>query len=271
MKLLAILVPLVAGIGGGMLLAMNLAMAGPGACPTALLQGTLVELDGTLGVRSIPGDGLVRVSWPFGYGVARDGDTLVLTRVFGTVAREGDLVSMGGGAANGSGPDFVACGPVALGLAVPAEPSPTPEPSVPPGATLTVTGTAYDPCIPPPSGCGYRVTVASAAGTHRAELAHHRSYENAAAGKATPLTLMGGLPPELPPGDYELTFETEAWSDVASMVPLDDGSMGYKPEVGVACTERLTVAADTGAVRVDVAFRGSTCTVRVTTIEARDG
>jgi hypothetical protein len=267
-KLLGILALLAVGVAGGGSLAWNLAMAGPGGCPAALLQGTLVELGGTLGVRTSPGGELVRVSWPFGYGVGREGDTLVLTRVFAVVARQGDEVSMAGAAAGDTGPDWVGCGPVSLGLLVPAEPTPTPRPSWAAGATLTVTGTAYEPCLPPPSGCGYRVSLTSASGgTLRAELAHSRSYENASAGKATPLTLIQGLPPELPPGAYDLVFETLGYSDVESLVPLEDGTMGSRPEATTACAKHVAVQDWTQAVRVDVTFRGSSCTVRVTRVD----
>jgi hypothetical protein len=107
-----------------------------GACPTALLQGELVEQDGALAVRSIPGGGVSKVQWPFGYGPGEDDGELTLTRVFITVAREGDLVSMAGGVPADDSV-FVACGPVALGLAIPPEPV-----TSDPGATRTVAGAA---------------------------------------------------------------------------------------------------------------------------------
>ena len=96
-KLIAGLAAL-AVVGGMLVLGLGLAMAGPGACPTALLQGTLVEREGTLAVASIPGGAIVEVTWPFGYGVDRSDGTLTLTRVFMPVAAEGDEVSLGGGA-----------------------------------------------------------------------------------------------------------------------------------------------------------------------------
>lgn len=110
-----------------------------GACPTALLQGILVEQDGTLAVRSVPGGEIATVRWPFGYGVGEENGTLTLTRVFMTVAHEGDPVSMGGGVLADDS-EFVACGTVTVGLAIPPEPV-TSEP----GAKLTVNGTAYEP------------------------------------------------------------------------------------------------------------------------------
>jgi hypothetical protein len=109
-----------------------------GACPTALLEGALVEQDGTLAVRSVADGEISTVQWPFGYGVGEEDGTLTLTRVFMTVAREGDLVSMGGGVPADDSV-FVACGSVALGLAIPPQP-----PASDPGAKLTVTGTAYE-------------------------------------------------------------------------------------------------------------------------------
>lgn len=229
-----------------------------GSCPTALLQGTLVAQDGVLAVRAVPGDGIAKVQWPFGYGVAEEDGSLTLTRVFMTVAREGDLVSMGGGVPADNSV-FVACGPVDLGLAIPPEP-----PASESGATLTVTGTAYEPCIPPPSGCGYRVSLMSASsGTATARLEHHRSFENADRGDPAPLTLGEGLPQWIAPGTYELVFEVEAFSDAATPEPLDDGTVDYKPEVSVACTWHLDVPAEASAVIVDVSFHGSICTMVV--------
>jgi hypothetical protein len=245
-------------IAGGALYLGFALLAGTttGACPTALLQGELVEQDGTLAVRSIPGGGVSKVQWPFGYGVGEADGTLTLTRVLITVAREGDLVSMAGGALSDDSL-FVACGPVAIGLAIPPE-SVTPDPR----AKLTLTGTAYEPCIPPPSGCGYRVSLTSpSAGTSRAELRHHRSYENAERGEPTPLTLGDGLPTWVQPGEYDLVFEVEASSDAATPEPLDDGSLGYRPVITVACSWHLVVPAGANAVIVEVIFHGSACTV----------
>lgn len=124
------LVLVVAIAAGAALTGWGLVTAGPGGCPTALLQGTLAERDGTLGVAPIPADGsgrVVRVEWPFGYGVATDADgTLTLTRVFQPVARLGDPVSVGGAAwagdpaaAGGDHADWLGCGPVEVGLLVP--------------------------------------------------------------------------------------------------------------------------------------------------------
>jgi hypothetical protein len=120
-KVIAVLV-VIAVAAGTLGLAIALASAGPFGCATALLQGTLVEMDGTLAVASVPGGHVTRVEWPFGYGVGEEDGALTLTRVFTTVAREGDLVSMGGGE---GGPGFRACGPVTLGLLSPPEEQPS--------------------------------------------------------------------------------------------------------------------------------------------------
>jgi hypothetical protein len=270
-KKLAAILAVTAVLGSALWLGFGLAMGTTsGGCPTALLQGTLVEVDGTLGVESIPPGTVSRVAWPFGYGVGEEDGTLVLTRVFVTVAREGDQVSMGGGWF-GDETVFSACGPVTLGLYPPPEETSSethpPEvlgPSRPARATLTVTGAAYEPCIPPPSGCGYWVGLASETfEPARAELTHRRSYESAASGARAPLALGEGLPPSIRPGVYDLVFEVGAFSDDATPVPLEDGSMGYPPRLSVACTKRLVVPAGATAVTVDVTFRGSTCDVVV--------
>ncbi len=117
-KLIVALVTLVIA-GGTLYLAMAFAMGTTsGGCPTALLQGTLVEVNGGLGVESVPPSTITRVSWPFGYGVSEEDGTLVLTRLFGTVAREGDQVSAGGGFSSDDS-TFTACGQVSLGLMFP--------------------------------------------------------------------------------------------------------------------------------------------------------
>lgn len=117
-RLVAVLVPLVLA-GGALYLGFALATGTTsGGCPTALLQGTLVEVDGGLGVESVPPGTVSRVSWPFGYSVGDDGGRLGLWRVFTVVAHEGDRVSAGGG----SGVDdtvFNACGPVTVDLVAP--------------------------------------------------------------------------------------------------------------------------------------------------------
>lgn len=114
-KLAAILFPLV--IAGGTLYLLFAFMTGApgGGCATALLQGTLVEQDGTLAVESVPPGTITTVSWPFGYGVGREDGTLTLTRLFTTVARVGDEISVGGGMA-ADNVTFAACGQVTLGL-----------------------------------------------------------------------------------------------------------------------------------------------------------
>src|SRR3990170_3366780 len=57
-----------------------LGSASLGGCPTALLQGTLIELDGTLGVQQTPPGQAMPVAWPIGYGVRDDRGVIVLTR-----------------------------------------------------------------------------------------------------------------------------------------------------------------------------------------------
>lgn len=264
MRKLVALVAALAVTGGALYLGFMLVVAGPGACPTALLQGTLVKHDGTLAVAAIPGGGVAAFTPPFGYWVGHEDDgTLTLTRVFVTVAREGDQVSMSGGTF-GNDAVFSACGPVVLGLTIPPDgSSPNPVDAVPAGeAWLEVTGTAYEPCIPPPSGCGYWVILRDADGREsRAALEHHRSYESAVRGDPEPLTLADGLPANLPTGGYDITFQVGAFSDAASPVALPDGSMGYPPVLSTACMTHLDVPVGTRGVTVGVTYHGSTCTV----------
>lgn len=263
-KPVSILVAVAVAVGG-LWLGWNLLMAGPGGCPTALLEGVLTEQDGTLVVASVPDGTVSVVTWPFGYGVGTDEDgTLTLTRLFAVVAREGDPVSMGGapfayapGTQEPGDPVFVACGPVTIGLTQPPEELPAQT-----GATLRVTGTALEPCIPPPSGCAYWATfVSPTTGTDVAPFDLNRTFESAATGEPEPMTLGPGLPPRVDPGVYELVFEVGVFSDTATRVPLGDGTSGFVPERTVACQVRLDVLAAAADVAVHVTFEGLGCTV----------
>jgi hypothetical protein len=244
-------------LAGTSLLALALTTAGPGGCPTALLQGRLVNAGDSLAMAGVPGGGITAVEWPFGYGVGEEDGLLTLTRVFATVAREGDLVSVGGGE---GGPGFRACGPVSMGLMW----TPDEVPEEPARVTLALTATAFEPCIPPPSGCGYWVSLTSPeSGTDRAPLEHARSLDSAANGHAAPLTLGEGLAPALTPGTYDLEFEVGEFSDAATKEPLDDGTMGYRPRLSTACTATLEVPEEATTIAVDVAFHGDRCDVAI--------
>jgi hypothetical protein len=82
-------------------------LVGPLACPTALLEGTLVD-DGGGRLAVETGVGVTAVQWPDGYRV--DGDQeLVLRDGWGrTIATEGDTIYVGGGM-NESDDTFIAC------------------------------------------------------------------------------------------------------------------------------------------------------------------
>jgi len=96
-----------------------LGTASLGGCPTALVQGTLVKVDGTLGVEQVPPGRVMPVAWPIGYGIRDDQGVLVLTRFLVVdVAREGDTVSVGGGM-SADDSTFQGCGPVTNGLLSP--------------------------------------------------------------------------------------------------------------------------------------------------------
>jgi hypothetical protein len=94
-------------------------LSGCTACPTALLEGTLVANgSGGLSVRA-PEGGIVPVHWPSGVGVGHEGDQLVLTNPLGQpIAHEGEFVSMAGGVP-GDTPEFDACGPIAVSASRP--------------------------------------------------------------------------------------------------------------------------------------------------------
>lgn len=82
---------------------------GPTACPAALLEGELVA-DAEFGFVVDHADGFSSaVTWPHGF-VARDAPRRELLDDSGRiVAREGDMVALGGGEGS-AGPGFVVCG-----------------------------------------------------------------------------------------------------------------------------------------------------------------
>jgi hypothetical protein len=142
--------------------------------------------------------------------------------------------------------------------------APTAVTTFPPGAAaFQVVGVLFEPCTPPPSGCGYDVTLHGPGGVAATVgLAHERvGYGDTS---ATPLRPEPGLPPTLAPGDYTIVFQSLEYSDVASLVPLPSGGMGYLPEVIEGCRETFTVRAKQATVRVKVTWRYDACTVKVT-------
>ena len=94
----------------------SVALSGAGCvgCPTALLEGVLVD-DGSGGLAvKAPEGAIVPVHWPDGVGVGMADGHLALKNPLGfVIAREGEFVSMGGGSAM-DGPGFAACGPIAV-------------------------------------------------------------------------------------------------------------------------------------------------------------
>jgi hypothetical protein len=85
-----------------------LPLFGPLACNDALLEGELVA-DDEFGFVVAHRDGPSPVTWPHGY-VARDASRRELVDDSGrVVAREGDMVALGGGYGD-AGPGFIVCG-----------------------------------------------------------------------------------------------------------------------------------------------------------------
>jgi hypothetical protein len=86
------------------------AACGPQACPQALLSGQLVEANGALVVKAPNGE-LTAVDWS-NYSIRRDGEDLIVTEfLINVLAREGDLVNIGGGFVGNDG-QFKVCGQV---------------------------------------------------------------------------------------------------------------------------------------------------------------
>jgi hypothetical protein len=258
MRLLVGLAVFGAAVVGGAWLAVSLVMGTTSlGCPTALLEGTLVEQDGTLAVQSPYGGRPVTVAWPFGYAVERRDGELVLTRVFGVVARAGDDISVGGGE-GGAEADFRGCGVVTLGLLEPPPPSPSPR------ATLVVTATAAGTCATWPGGCGYAVTLTGASGdTSRGTFADSRRPDAIAKGIRGVLAVGPGLPLVLAPGTYRIAFEADAYGDVVS---FDDKGKEILFTPAGTCAATITVPelADDHVVVVRAAFDASDCAIEAT-------
>lgn len=83
------------------------------SCPLALISGTLVDDAGTLSIETAPGHA-VRGVWPDGVTVGQTESGLALIGFFGqTIAREGDVIQMGGGYTTGDAA-FVGCGEITV-------------------------------------------------------------------------------------------------------------------------------------------------------------
>ena len=144
----------------------------------------------------------------------------------------------------------------------PATPVPSTGPSPSPVATplagsaeLQVIGAAREPCIPPPSGCAYAVTLLVPGGD-----SHHAEFVPAVEGG--PLLPDIGLPASLPPGSYAVAFETIQVSD--EMREDASGEMVPAPPVSsIGCAETFSVLSRTSSVRVRVTFDGSDCVIRI--------
>lgn len=84
---------------------------GPEGCPTALLSGQLVEIGGSLAVRAPNGE-VTPVDWS-NFSLRRQGDDLVVSDFWGTVlAREGQVVELGGGQRGPGAATFKVCSQV---------------------------------------------------------------------------------------------------------------------------------------------------------------
>ena len=84
------------------------------SCPAALLPGVLVAQDSELSIKEDTGGFVRPIRWPFGYGVGREPDGLILTDILGNMkAREGDHVSLPGGEISSNGPWGV-CGEIQI-------------------------------------------------------------------------------------------------------------------------------------------------------------
>ena len=142
----------------------------------------------------------------------------------------------------------------------PGPPSPSARPTPTPlsGPTMiTITASVKAPCAPIPTPCGYGVTLVLPGGT-----AVHADFDYGPDGSK--LTLGEGLPASLPNGAYALVFETAQYSDVESLVPLEDGTLGTAPPYrAAACTSRLDVIGEPPALTVHATFNGYECSVRI--------
>ena len=92
------------------LVALPWSLAGCLGCPAALMEGDLVRQGSTLVVKTENGDPY-SIQWPFGHALRADGDSLVVTDLFGAIkAREGDHVRLGGGMVGEDDVTFGVCG-----------------------------------------------------------------------------------------------------------------------------------------------------------------
>ena len=144
----------------------------------------------------------------------------------------------------------------------PSSDAPSTAPSASPTATLLtgsaelqVTGAAREPCIAPPSGCGYGVTLVVPGGG-----SYHAAFVPAVEGG--PLLPDIGLPASLPPGSYLVAFEATQHSD--QLRQDETGATITEPPISsIGCAETFSVGSRTKLVRMRVVFDGSDCEVRI--------
>jgi hypothetical protein len=116
---LAVVVVALASVGCNQLV-LRTAPAPQEACDAALLSGRLVSSRESGLAIQVPGEPNLEVTWPFGYRAGGFAGSLELQDETGrVVAREGDVVQMGGGM-GGDGSFFACAGTIHV---VPAETS----------------------------------------------------------------------------------------------------------------------------------------------------
>jgi hypothetical protein len=157
-----------------------------------------------------------------------------------------------------------------LGCASPPNPTPTPVPSPRPSPSpiptailmspVSFAATGLERCVPWPYGCLYAIEVTDANGSVR-----HGWFDMSGTPPfpRIPVTV-GEVPSALAAGKYVITVQKQFVSDVGSFSPVPGGTpvMTNVQSVLAACTVAVNVR-DGIAVRIEIAFKTSTCTASV--------
>jgi hypothetical protein len=139
-------------------------------------------------------------------------------------------------------------------------PSASPSPTVVAMSAVTFAATGLERCVVDPYGCLYRIEVTDPTGDVR-----YGWFDMSATPPfpRIPAT-MGDVPSALAPGHYVITIQKQFATDVGSFSPIPGGTpvLTNVQSVLAACTVAIDVRAGV-ALRIDIAFKPSTCTASV--------
>jgi hypothetical protein len=139
-------------------------------------------------------------------------------------------------------------------------PIPSPSPTVVAMSPVTFAATGLERCVVDPYGCLYMIEVTDSSGNER-----HGWFDMSATPPFPRIPpTMGDVPSELAAGHYVIVIQKQFATDQGSFSPVPGGTpvLTNVQSVLADCTLAVDVRAG-AAVRIEIAFKPSTCTARV--------